>query len=93
MVFEPIKSPLVQAAVQAADPDFRRDGTPERVEFENSIADEAAKEDHLSEIDEDEWTDHNFGNSIHSATEDEASSLDDSRYVCEVFSFKTVLEY
>ncbi|XP_059350656.1 F-actin-monooxygenase MICAL3-like isoform X8 [Daphnia carinata] len=78
VVFEPLKSPLVQAAVQAADPDFRRDGTPERVEFENSIADEAAKEDQLSEIDEDEWTDHNFGNSTHSGTEDEASSLDDS---------------
>lgn len=74
VVFESIKSPLVQAAVQ--DPDFRRDGTPERVEFENSIADEAAKDDQLSEIDEDEWTDHNFGNSIHSGTEDEASSLD-----------------
>ncbi|XP_046461046.1 F-actin-monooxygenase MICAL3-like isoform X11 [Daphnia pulex] len=78
IVFEPIKSPLVQAAVQAADLDFRRDGTPERVEFENSIADETAKEDQLSEIDEDEWTDHNFGNSVHSGTEDEASSLDDS---------------
>ena len=41
---EPIKSPLVKAAVQAADLDFRRDGTPERVEFENSVADETAKE-------------------------------------------------
>ncbi|KAI9560901.1 hypothetical protein GHT06_011855 [Daphnia sinensis] len=78
IAFEPLKSPLVQAAVQATDVDFRRDGTPERVEFENSIADEAAKDEQLSEIDEDEWTDHNFGNSIHSGTEDEASSLDDS---------------
>lgn len=75
-MIEPIKSPLVKAAVEADDLDFRRDGTPERVEFENSIADEATKEDHLSEIDEDEWTDHNFGNSVHSGTEDEASSLD-----------------
>lgn len=83
-MFESIKNPLdrIQAAVQAADLDFRRDGTPERVEFENSIADEAAKEDQLSEIDEDEWTDHNFGNSVHSGTEDEASSLDDSRFFC-----------
>ncbi len=88
---EPIKSPLVQAAVQAADPDFRRDGTPERVEFENSIADEAAKEDQLSEIDEDEWTDHNFGNSVHSGTEDEASSLDD-RYFHSVFLFFSQLD-
>jgi hypothetical protein len=92
-VFEPIKSPLVQAAVQAADLDFRRDGTPERVEFENSIADETAKEDQLSEIDEDEWTDHNFGNSVHSGTEDEASSLDDSRYIlsCPPLNFGVVI--
>lgn len=38
-----------------------RDGTPERVEFENSMTIEAAEDEQLSEIDEDEWTDHNFG--------------------------------
>lgn len=76
-MIEPMKSPLVQAAVEATE-DFRRGGTPERAEFENSIADEAAKEDQLSEIDEDEWTDRNFGSSIHtgSGSEDEASSLE-----------------
>lgn len=74
---EPMKSPLVQAAV-AAD-ELRRDGTPERVEFENSLSHDGVDQDeHLSEIDEDEWTDRNFGNSVHTDSEDEVSSLDDS---------------
>ncbi len=73
-----IKSPFVQAVVEADR--MGRDGTPERVEFENSLTIEATEDDQLSEIDEDEWTDHNFGNSIHSglSSEDEASSLDSS---------------
>ena len=69
-VFEVVKSPLVQAAHADA---FLREGTPERVEFENSITDQTAEEEELSEIDEDEWTDHNFGNSIVSSSA-EASS-------------------
>ena len=73
---EVIKNPLLESAKRVEE-DFRRDGTPERVEFENSIAIEAA-EDNLSEIDEDEWTDHNFGNSINSGSDsdEDASSLD-----------------
>lgn len=71
-----MKSPLVQAAVAE---EFRRDGTPERVEFENSLShDGAAQDEQLSEIDEDEWTDRNFGNSVHTDSEDEVSSLEDS---------------
>lgn len=79
--YKVIKNPLVEAAKEAEGEIFRRDGTPERVEFENSIAAEAASADDLSEIDEDEWTDHNFGISINSGSagsEDEASSLDSS---------------
>lgn len=75
--YEVIKNPLVEAARQAEEI-FRRDGTPERVEFENSIAIEATA-DNLSEIDEDEWTDHNFGNSVNSgsaSSDDDISSLD-----------------
>ena len=54
-----VKNPLIQAAVEADR--MARDGTPERVEFENSMTIEAAEDEQLSEIDEDEWTDHNFG--------------------------------
>ena len=73
------QSPMVKAAV-AVEADFTRGDTPERVEFENSVAVEADHEaDELSEIDEDEFTDHNFGNSIVSSSDD-ASSFEDSRY-------------
>ena len=46
--------------------------TPERIEFENSL-ELVSEEEVLSEMDEDEWTDHNFGPAM--ATEDEASDL------------------
>lgn len=36
--------------------------TPERVEFENTL-DLTSEEELLSEIDEDDWTERNFGNS------------------------------
>ena len=52
-----------------------RGTTPERVEFENSV-DFASEEELLSEMDEDEWTDRNFGASkVESNTSDEASDL------------------
>jgi len=47
-----------------------RGTTPERVEFENSV-DFASEEELLSEMDEDEWTDRNFG-----ASKVESKALD-----------------
>ena len=41
-----------------------RGATPERVEFENILDNRYSEEEILSEMDEDEWTDRNFGNSI-----------------------------
>jgi hypothetical protein len=51
-----------------------RGTTPERVEFENSV-DFASEEELLNEMDEDEWTDRNFGSSNVDNTSDEASDL------------------
>lgn len=51
-----------------------RGTTPERVEFENSV-DFASEEELLNEMDEDEWTDRNFGLSNADNTSDEASDL------------------
>lgn len=52
-----------------------RGTTPERVEFENSV-ECASEDDLLSEMDEDEWTDRNFGASnADNNTPDEASDL------------------
>ena len=63
-------------AVDKEEDAFLRGGTPERAEFENSIADEATEEDQLTEIDEDEWTEtNNFGISNNSSSGG-ASSLD-----------------
>jgi len=60
-----------------------RGTTPERAEFENSV--DLCEEELLDEIDEDEWTDRNFGasnatndNNDNNHTSDEASEL---RYV------------
>ncbi|CAL8071583.1 unnamed protein product [Orchesella dallaii] len=54
-----------------------RGTTPERVEFENSV-ECASEDDLLSEMDEDEWTDRNFGASnADNNTPDEASDLSD----------------
>uniref|UniRef100_T1JBG6 Glucose-6-phosphate 1-dehydrogenase n=1 Tax=Strigamia maritima TaxID=126957 RepID=T1JBG6_STRMM len=55
--------------------DQLRGATPERAEFENSIVDQATEDETLSEMDEDEWTDRNFGTS---ATEFESTSEDES---------------
>lgn len=52
-----------------------RGTTPERVEFENSV-DFASEEELLNEMDEDEWTDRNFGASNADNTSDEASSAE-----------------
>ena len=40
-----------------------RGATPERAEYEASALDLSAEESGLEQIDEDEWTDRNFGNS------------------------------
>ncbi len=102
---EVAKSPLVRAAADAERDLLRRGGTPERVEFENSIADgdtgagQGRPDDELSEIDEDEWTDHNFGNTGagDQSSSDDASSFDedddddDSRYRFERLSYHFVL--
>ncbi|KAF0287391.1 [F-actin]-monooxygenase MICAL3 [Amphibalanus amphitrite] len=66
-----------------------RGATPERAEFENSVL-AVAPEERLSEMDEDEWTDHNFGMSAAELTsedlldgedsEDELSSSDSDEY-------------
>ena len=80
-IFDVVKTPLVLAGVDKEE-DFLRGGTPERAEFENSIADEAAQEDQLSEIDEDEWTETNNFAISNNSSSGGASSLD-SRY----FSF------
>lgn len=50
-----------------------RGTTPERAEFENSV--DFTEEEVLSEIDEDEWTDRNFGASNADNTSDEATDL------------------
>lgn len=52
--------------------------TPERAEFENSYAD-MTSEDELSELDEDEWTERNFGSSFEQDTSDDEYS--DLRWV------------
>lgn len=54
--------------------ELREGTTPERVEFENSV-DFASEEELLNEMDEDEWTDRNFGASNADNTSDEASDL------------------
>ena len=53
-----------------------RGATPERAEFENSVL-AAAPEGRLSEMDEDEWTDHNFGMSAAELTREDLLDGDD----------------
>jgi hypothetical protein len=55
--------------------------TPERIEFENLTAAASDVEEVPSEMDEDEWTDRNFGAS---AVEGSSDSLSDLRYVSTV---------
>jgi len=52
--------------------------TPERIEFENLTAAASDIEEAPSEMDEDEWTDRNFGPST---VEGSSDSLSDLRYV------------
>jgi hypothetical protein len=52
--------------------------TPERIEFANLTAAASDVEEAPSEMDEDEWTDRNFGAS---AVEGSTDSLSDLRYV------------
>lgn len=52
--------------------------TPERIEFENLTTAASDVEEAPSEMDEDEWTDRNFGAS---AVEGSTDSLSDLRYV------------
>lgn len=57
-----------------------RGTTPERIEFENlsGVGGEAASdldEAEISEMDEDEWTDRNFGASAAEVSSDEVSDL------------------
>jgi len=64
----------------SVDEDMMDKGTtPERIEFENlSGVGETASDHEDSEMDEDEWTDRNFGASAAEASSDEASDLSDS---------------
>ena len=50
-------------------PEAQRGATPERAEFENSAL--AAAEEPTAEMDEDEWTDHNFGTSAAELTSED----------------------
>lgn len=52
--------------------------TPERIEFENLTAAASDVEEAPSEMDEDEWTDRNFGAS---AVEGSSDSISDLRYI------------
>ncbi|KAJ9597110.1 hypothetical protein L9F63_027001, partial [Diploptera punctata] len=52
--------------------------TPERIEFENLTAAASDVEEAPSEMDEDEWTDRNFGASAAEASSDSLSDLSDS---------------
>jgi hypothetical protein len=52
--------------------------TPERIEFENLTAAASDIEEAPSEMDEDEWTDRNFGAST---VEGSSDSLSDLRYI------------
>jgi hypothetical protein len=56
--------------------------TPERIEFENLTAAASDVEEAPSEMDEDEWTDRNFGAS---AVEGSSDSLSDLRYILSIF--------
>lgn len=62
------------------DLDLDRGQTPERITFSNlaGTAGSSDQEDHPSEMDEDEWTDRNFGASA--AECDSSDDLSDLRY-------------
>ncbi|KAG1678091.1 [F-actin]-monooxygenase MICAL3 [Nymphon striatum] len=62
-------SNMSKLGVQSAET-ANRGFTPERAEFENSYAD-MTSEDELSELDEDEWTERNFGSSFEQDTSDD----------------------
>ena len=76
--YDAVKNALVAAAaaVDKVEDAFLRGGTPERAEFENSIADQATEEDQLSEIDEDVWTETNNFTVSNNSSPGGASSLD-----------------
>ncbi|RZF39051.1 hypothetical protein LSTR_LSTR017288 [Laodelphax striatellus] len=60
------------------DVDLNRGETPERVEFENLSGGEEVEGGErviVSEMDEDEWTDRNFGASAAEGSSDELSDL------------------
>lgn len=71
-------SPTRQQLDVAAGLGANRGLTPERAEFENSYA-EMTSEDEPNELDEDEWTERNFGSSFEQDTSDDDYS--DLRYV------------
>jgi hypothetical protein len=62
--------------------------TPERIEFENLTAAASDVEEAPSEMDEDEWTDRNFGAS---AVEGSTDSLSDLRYVFTILLHRYVI--
>jgi hypothetical protein len=64
--------------------------TPERIEFENLTAAASDVEEAPSEMDEDEWTDRNFGAS---AVEGSSDSLSDLRYVLCILLYQQVTSF
>lgn len=56
-----------------------RGRTPERIEFEN-LAEISDPEEAHSQMDEDEWTDRNFG--VSTAEIGSSDDISDTRYIC-----------
>ncbi|XP_039287410.1 F-actin-monooxygenase Mical [Nilaparvata lugens] len=78
------KTPETPKISKRDDVDLNRGETPERVEFENLSGGEELGEGErgggrgVSEMDEDEWTDRNFGASAAEGSSDELSDLSES---------------
>jgi len=80
----PSRTPVPKTPVMVTqDKDMNDQGaTPERIEFENLSGVGETASDHedaeISEMDEEEWTDRNFGASAAEVSSDDASDLSDS---------------
>ncbi|RZF36311.1 hypothetical protein LSTR_LSTR014575 [Laodelphax striatellus] len=75
------KTPETPKITKRDDFDLNRGETPERVEFENLSGGEEVEGGErviVSEMDEDEWTDRNFGASAAEGSSDELSDLSES---------------
>lgn len=65
------------------------DETPERIELENQTHDPTLSEEHYNEMDEDEWSDINFGNSLAVDNESRFISCLEKIFLCFYLSIYT----